>query len=652
MKKKKVLFHTDFSLVNTGFGKNAKNVLTYLYKTGKYDLVHYCCGAVTESPDLLRTPWKSIGSVPANQQDVNNYLNSLPPEQREAKMRTAGYGELLMDKTIQEEKPDVYIGIQDIWGVDYNIDRFWFPKIHSVIWTTLDSLPILPSAVEKAKEIKNYWIWSNFATKELHRLGYPHVKTMHGAIDASHFYRLSDKQRGTLRKIFSIEQDAFVVGFVFRNQLRKSVPNLLEGYKLWKERNGVTKKSYLLLHTHFGEGWNIHRLAEEAGVNKDEILTTHVCQNCRNYEVKVFKGQGQDCRFCGAKQSQTTTSVGFGVTEDQLNEVYNLMDIYCHPFTSGGQEIPIQEAKLTELITLVTNYSCGEEACEEAAHSFPLDWAEYREHGTEFRKASTSPASISKQLDKVYRMDPKDRLKMGKAARQWIIDNFSVESVGKQIEAFLDALPEVNFDFVKRPPETKDPNAQVENIEDNTKWLIHIYDKILKMKVDEKDSGVLHWLHQFKSGMPKQQIEAYFRKVAFDENNKNTKVEFTDLLGKDDAGKRILFIIPESIGDVFICTSLFKSLKNQYPWANLYVATKPEYHEILDGNPYVYKVLPYMPQMDNQIWLEGAWNHEGFFELSFHPYFGTQRMLDYLNNGKTNIAFNLKSLPEFIPCSG
>ena len=41
-----------------------------------------------------------------------------------------------------------------------------------------------------------------------------------------------------------------------------------------------------------------------------------------------------------------------GVSEKELNEVYNLMDVYCHPFTSGGQEIPIQEAKLTELITL------------------------------------------------------------------------------------------------------------------------------------------------------------------------------------------------------------------------------------------------------------------------------------------------------------
>ena len=70
------------------------------------------------------------------------------------------------------------------------------------------------------------------------------------------------------------------------------------------------------------------------------------------------------------------------------------MDVYCHPFTSGGQEIPVQEAKLTELITLVTNYSCGEDNCTVESGGLPLEWSEYREPGTQFIKASTKPLSI------------------------------------------------------------------------------------------------------------------------------------------------------------------------------------------------------------------------------------------------------------------
>jgi glycosyltransferase involved in cell wall biosynthesis len=122
------------------------------------------------------------------------------------------------------------------------------------------------------------------------------------------------------------------------------------------------------------------------------------------------------------------------------------MDVYVHPFTSGGQEIPIQEAKLTELITLVTNYSCGEEMCQPGAGSFILDWAEYREQGTQFRKASTYPSSIAKQLTKVYEMKYEDRRKIGKQAREWVINNFSMEQIGKQIETFIDNCPDINFD--------------------------------------------------------------------------------------------------------------------------------------------------------------------------------------------------------------
>ena len=44
-------------------------------------------------------------------------------------------------------------------------------------------------------------------------MGHNHVKTMHGCIDDSFFYRLSDEDRLSLRKKNNIEEDAFIVGF-------------------------------------------------------------------------------------------------------------------------------------------------------------------------------------------------------------------------------------------------------------------------------------------------------------------------------------------------------------------------------------------------------------------------------------------------------
>ena len=635
-KKKKVLIQTDFSLAKTGFGRNAKTLLKYLYSTGKYDLVHYCCGMTYNHPEFEKTPWKSIGSLPNTQQELEQ-LNRDPNL-----ARMASYGAHLLDKVINDEKPDVYIAVQDIWGVDFAIEKPWFNKIASVIWTTLDSLPILQSAITNAPKIKNYWIWSNFATKALHKLGYSHVKTVHGSLEDKEFYRLSNFDRNELRKKYNISKDAFVIGFVFRNQLRKSVPNLLQGYALWKKNNPEIKNTYLLLHTHWGEGWNIHKLAAEFGVDPKEILTTYICKNCGDYEVKSFSGQDLDCKSCGAQKSQTTTNVTIGVTEKQLNEVYNLMDVYCHPFTSGGQEIPIQEAKLTELVTLVTNYSCGEEMCEPEANSLALEWNEYREHGTEFIKASTYPESISKQLNVVYKMPQHKRLEMGKKAREWTIKNFGVQNVGKYIEEFIDKQELVDWTKVlEDPKDKKDPYFQITSILDDADWILCMYHNILKMKnIDKNDSGYQYWMSELSKGAKRQDIENYFRNVALKESGEDKQVKFEDLLDKNDKG-RVIYVMPESAGDIFLSTALFKSIKNRYPDYSLYVATKSQYKDILDGNEYVHRWIEYNPIMDNLIWLEGNSQHDGYFDVAYLPYTCTQRNLNYLHNGLDKIEFQL-----------
>lgn len=640
MRKKRVLFHSNFCLAKTGFGRYMKAILSHLYATDKYELGLFASGMPYYHPDYSRFPWKTYGALPTDQNEINQ-INKDPNM-----ARMASYGSHNIDKVIQDFKPDVYIGVEDIWGFD-GWDRKWWDKITCAIHTTLDSLPILPQAVEKAPKIKNYWVWSEFAEKALHALGHKHVKTVHGCIDIKQFYKLPVERKNELRKQFNIPIDAFIIGFVFRNQLRKSVPNLLEGYALWKSQNPSIKNTYLLLHTHFGEGWNITRLAEQYKVNKNEILTTYVCRKCANYIVDIFKGQDQNCPRCKTEKSMVTSNVQIGVTEDQLNEVYNLMSIYCHPFTSGGMEIPIYEAKLTELITLVTDYSCGEDACHKDAGSFPLDWSKYTEHGTEFIKASTLPSSIAKQFNKVYHLKPQDKIDMGRKAREWTIKGYGVESVGKQVEDFIDASPLLDYDFnFEETP--KNPDAVIPQLSDDIEWLKFMYKEILHMEVTNEDSGLNYWITQIKNGAIRPPIEAYFRKVAVEENSKKKKLDLETLLNPNDIF-RVCYVMPESIGDCFLSTALFKSIRNRYPRPNwvFYVATKPEYKTIFDANEYIDRVIDYIPEMDNLMLMEGAGKHKGYFDIIYQPYFATQRLLSYLHSGWDLIDFD-NSEPRYI----
>ena len=106
-KKKTVLIHSNFCKAFTGFGKNKKNIMRYLYDTGKYDLVELANGIQWEQPETRRVPWTCRGSLPPPEE-----MQGLNAEQQ----RDAGYGGRLVDKAIREFKPDVYIGIEDIWA--------------------------------------------------------------------------------------------------------------------------------------------------------------------------------------------------------------------------------------------------------------------------------------------------------------------------------------------------------------------------------------------------------------------------------------------------------------------------------------------------------------------------------------------------------
>ena len=91
-------------------------------------------------------------------------------------------------------------------------------------------------------------------------------------------------------------------------------------------------------------------------------------------------------------------------------------------------------------------------------------------------------------------------------------------------------------------------------------------------------------------------------------------------------------------------TSLLPSIKKTYPEKDIYFATKQEYMNILDGNPYIHKILAYQPEMESLPMMEGRLDHKGYFEICFLPHIGTQRHLDYLHQGDADkIMFNIHS---------
>ena len=76
MSKKRVLLMSEAHYLNSGFGTYAKELLTRLHKTGKYELAEFASyGKLTDA----KCPWLFYENLPAdgNQEEANLY-NSNP----------------------------------------------------------------------------------------------------------------------------------------------------------------------------------------------------------------------------------------------------------------------------------------------------------------------------------------------------------------------------------------------------------------------------------------------------------------------------------------------------------------------------------------------------------------------------------------------
>jgi len=455
--KIRVLFHSNHSRIFTGFGKNLKNILIELSKDDRFEVFEAANGL--KYSEEAYTPWKTYGTFPKQEFILSQINNS-------SKQRAASYGFYCIEKIVKKVKPDIYIGIEDIWAFKQFETQEWWKKTKKIIWTTLDSSPILEEAYEKYNQCEKMFVWASFAEKEMKEKGCKNVKTLHGAIDNKNFFPLGDNTREKLRRHSNL-QDNFVVGFVFKNQLRKSVPNLLEGFKRFKLKNPESKPK-LLLHTDWSEtqrGWDIQKYLKEKNINPLDVLATYVCEECNNYFIQPYRGENCECVFCKNEKSFKTKNSVKAVPESRLNEIYNVMDVYCHPFTSGGQELPIQEAKSAGLITLVTKYSCGEDSCFPEQGGLPLNWSEYREPHTEFIKASTNPDSICSNLEKVLFMDKEEKRIILNNAQKNIKENFSLEVVIEKLKSEIIELN--NSDFKKEKKNKKEKRARVADFLDD-----------------------------------------------------------------------------------------------------------------------------------------------------------------------------------------
>jgi glycosyltransferase involved in cell wall biosynthesis len=643
-RKKRVGFISSSLLVRTGFSNNLRVLLPYLYKTNKYEIFHLNQG-IGDDSNLKRYPWQNEGVFKNFDQ---NRFNSGDEGYR----RYVSYGNAAVEDWIIKNKLDVIIHQEDIWSSEENTylkSRWWnYLKDNFLQHSTADSLPILPSFKTWAENCSHVWFWTSFAEKALKKENpqkYSHVKTVHACVDTNSFKPISLAEKTRLRNEFNIPLNDKVFIHLGRNQLRKLYGFTISSFAEFKKQN-PEKKAKLLLHCSWSEpgGWPLERMVQEHGLNKEDVLAPYFCRACGRWEVKPFSGEDQDCRYCGAQKAQITAGITSSISNEDLAKIYGMCDACVSPFTSGGFEFCNAESILCELPLLCSDYSAGEDFCEQDFVS-TLDGSFTFEHNTAFKKFVPNKNTMVKFYKKICEMSNEDIKKIGKKGREWALKSFDVSVIGKKFEEWIDSRGEITWDYKYPPVEPKNPNAPIPNIQDNQTWVKTLYKEILKMDVGDEDSGLKSWVNNLSKGQKREQIESYFRNVAAEDNKKSVAPEkqpsINDILTKNGK-KRVLLLMKESIGDIINVLALLPSIRSQYPENeyDIYFSTEPQYFELLESNQNINYVISYNPILENELYCTGQGEHAGFFDVYINVAVLTQKHLSYLTHNSLALKLN------------
>jgi len=175
------------------------------------------------------------------------------------------------------------------------------------------------------------------------KYGVNNFVTIPMGVDSEVFKPLEKEERDKLRKNYRFD-DKFVVGFIGKNQRRKTIPNLIKGFSRFsKGKNDVR----LLLHTDYSgqNGWDVGCLIAKYENEIDKDLNNPPKVIFTNEKLDVIKRQY--------------------INSDTINKIYNLMDVYCQAVGGEGFGLPVLEAQSSGVPAMMTNYSAAIEVVSE-----------------------------------------------------------------------------------------------------------------------------------------------------------------------------------------------------------------------------------------------------------------------------------------------
>ena len=381
-KRRKILIVTDSFRIQTGFSRVGSYIADALIDSGRWEVIYL---GWFDTKTKITKPGIKLYFTKKNQ---NGELD-----------QGDKYSRYTFPKIIEKEMPEIVLSIGDLWmtehiGAAYNRRMFYWCN-----YMPIDGEPVpqhtmhgkinlhWPTVFKAMDKLVAYGMWGMQKINEASEMEVCSDWIHHG-VDTTKFRPLPDEHRKEIRKnFFGLPENVFLFGSVSRNQPRKAYDRLIKAFAQFiRTKEDPNRPAYLYIHAPIADvGWNLKDL-------------------CKYYHVESRVILNESLR------------VGVGVTDQQLNEIYNAFHVFTLPTRGEGFGLPILEAMSCAIPVVTSEYSAHPEWCKQGSLFIKTN-SLVHEPRTNIQRCVVNIDSYVAQLSRLYK-SPAVRKKLGLAGRK------------------------------------------------------------------------------------------------------------------------------------------------------------------------------------------------------------------------------------------
>lgn len=435
MRKKRILFCSEATFLNTGYATYTREILNYLHSTGKYELAELAAYGERNDPRAADIPWKYYGVVPnqksepkATEQEITAY-NSSPTHQ---------FGEWIFEHVCLDFFPDVVCDIRDFWMLDFAERSPFRPYFKWAVMPTVDARPQARQWVATYTGADACFTYSDWAGGILKDQSGEKINYLGSAPPSAHpaYKPVEDKRKH--KQFMGLDPDSKIIGTVMRNQRRKLYPDLFAAFKKFLDKS-EDKNCYLYCHTSYPDlGWDIPELLNQYGIGA-KVLFTYICPETSKPFVSVFKGAMAQSPYTG-RFGATLSNVKNGLSYEELSNVVNCFDLYTQYANCEGFGLPQVEAAACGVPVCGTDYSAMESVLRKL-EGYPIKpKALYKELETGCLRAVPDNDAAAEFFLDFFSKTEEERTSIGENTRKKFEQYYQWHLSGAQWEKYFDSI--------------------------------------------------------------------------------------------------------------------------------------------------------------------------------------------------------------------